>query len=67
MKKTVSFLSACMFLTASVYAGEKIVVASAAPAQSKAVVAKAKSARKAEKPAPVDYALESFSCCGLPQ
>ena len=68
MKKTVSFLVAS-FLINSAYAGEKIVVASAAPTQSKAVVVKAKPAvkvvAKSEKIA--DYALESFGCCGLPQ
>jgi len=69
MKKTVSFLVAS-FLITSAYAGEKIVVASAASTQSKAVVVvKAKPAvkavAKAEKIA--DYALESFGCCGLPQ
>ena len=70
MKKTVSFLSVCMFLVASAHAAEKIVVASAASTQSKAVVVKAKAAAKtaAKKSAPVaDYALESFGCCGLPQ
>ena len=67
MKKTVSFLVAS-FLITSAFAGEKIVVASAASTQVKAVVVvKAKRAVKAEKPAPVDYALESFGCCGLPQ
>ena len=65
MKKTVSFLIAS-FLVTSVYAGEKMVVASAASQQSKAVVVKAK-AKAAEKSAPADYALESFGCCGLPQ
>jgi len=70
MKKTVSFLAISMFLVASAHAGEKIIVASAASSQSKAVVAKAavakvKSAEK--KSAPADYALESFGCCGLPQ
>jgi len=66
MKKTVSVLSACMFLVASAQAAEKIVVANAAPTQSKAVVVKAKAAAK--KSAPIaDYALESFGCCGLPQ
>jgi len=68
MKKTVSFLVAS-FLISSAFAGEKIVVASAASTQSKAVVVKAKPAvkvvAKAEKIA--DYALESFGCCGLPQ
>ena len=63
MKKTVSFLVAS-FLISSVYAAEKVVVASAASTQSKAVVVKAKAA---EKSAPHDYALESFGCCGLPQ
>jgi hypothetical protein len=66
MKKIVSFLSACMFLVASAHAGEKIVVASAAPTQSKAVVVKAKAAAKKSAPM-ADYALESFGCCGLPQ
>lgn len=70
MKKTVSFLSLSMFLVASAYAGEKIIVASAAGTQSKAVVAKAavgkvKAAEK--KSASGEYALESFGCCGLPQ
>jgi len=70
MKKTVSFLAISMFLVASAYAGEKIVVASAASTQSKAVsakatVAKVKAAEK--KPVSTDYALESFGCCGLPQ
>lgn len=68
MKKTVSILSACMFLVTSAYAAEKITVASAAGAQSKAAVVKVQSGKKAaEKPARVDYALESFGCCGLPQ
>jgi hypothetical protein len=68
MKKTVSFLVAS-FLITSAYAGEKIVLASAASTQTKAVVVvKAKAAVKAEKRAPIaDYALESFGCCGLPQ
>lgn len=67
MKKTVSFLVAS-FLITSAFAGEKIVVASAASTQSKEVAVKAKRAVKAEKPAPIaDYALESFGCCGLPQ
>ena len=68
MKKTVSLLVAS-FLITSAYAGEKIVLASAASTQSKAVVVvKAKRIVKAEKAAPIaDYALESFGCCGLPQ
>ena len=66
MKKIVSILSISAFLTASAYAGEKIVVASAASTQTKAVVAKAKVAEKTQAPAP-DYKLESFGCCGLPQ
>ena len=68
MKKTVSLLVAS-FLITSAFAGEKIVVASAASTQVKeVVVVKAKRAVKAEKPAPIaDYALESFGCCGLPQ
>ena len=68
MKKTVSFLVAS-FLITSAYAGEKMVVASAAPTmQAKPAVVKVKAARKAEKAAPIaDYALESFGCCGLPQ
>jgi len=65
MKKSVSFFTACMFLAASAYAGEKIVVASAAGAPSKAAVVKVQKA--ASKPAPIDYALEGFGCCGLPQ
>ena len=64
MKKTVSILSISVFLVASAYAGEKIVVASAASTQSKAVVAKAKAAEKTPSP---DYNLEGFGCCGLPQ
>jgi len=69
MKKTVSFLVAS-FLITSAYAGEKIVLASAASTQTKAVVVvkAAKPVVKAEKRAPIaDYALESFGCCGLPQ
>jgi hypothetical protein len=68
MTKTVSFLIASFVIT-SAYAGEKMVVASAASTQSKAVVVvKAKRAAKAEKLAPIaDYSLESFGCCGLPQ
>lgn len=68
MKKTVSFLALSMFLVASAYAGEKIIVASAAGTQSKAVVAKVAKVKAAEKkPVSTDYALESFGCCGLPQ
>ena len=68
MKKTVSFLVAS-FLITSAYAGEKIVVASAASTQTKAVmVVKAKPAVKVAKAEKIaDYALESFGCCGLPQ
>ena len=53
MKKTV-ILTACMFLVTSAYAGEKIVVASAASAQtqSKPVVAKQAAAKASEKPGP---------------
>ena len=61
MKKTVSFLVASFLITSVYAADKKIVVASAAPVQTK-VVAKAKAAEKAH-----DYALESFACCGLPQ
>ena len=68
MKKTVSFLSISMFLVANAYAGEKIVVASAASTQqAKVAVVKKAVAKKAEKTAGSDYALESFGCCGLPQ
>ena len=65
MKKTVSFLSICVFLVGSAQAAEKIVVASAATTQPKAAVVVKAKAKAAEKAA--DYALESFSCCGLPQ
>ena len=67
MKKTVSFLSISMFLVANAYAGEKIVVASAASQQVKVAVVKKAVVKKAEKAASSDYALESFGCCGLPQ
>ena len=71
MKKTVSILSISMFLVATAYAGEKMVVASAPSSQQVKVgvikQAPAKKAAKAEKAAPADYALESFGCCGLPQ
>jgi hypothetical protein len=68
MKKTV-ILTACMFLVTSAFAGEQIVVASAASAksQSKPIVAKKVASKASEKPATADYALESFGCCGLPQ
>jgi len=72
MKKTVSILSISMFLVASAFAGEKMVVASAASSQQvKPVVVKAAKAKPVQKSAAVDvganYALESFGCCGLPQ
>jgi hypothetical protein len=68
MKKTVSFLSACMFLVATAHAADKIVVASAAGTQqAKVAVVKKAAAKKAEKVASSEYALESFGCCGLPQ
>ena len=69
MKKTV-ILTLSMLLVTSAFAGEKIVVASAASTQqvqSKRVVAKKVAAKASEKPATADYALESFGCCGLPQ
>lgn len=66
MKKTVSFLVAS-FLISSVHAAEKIVVASAASTQPKAVVAKAKKADAAQTRSFSKYELESFNASGLPQ
>ena len=67
MKKTINVLAISALLIGNACAADNMVLASAAGAKSKAILVNQASPKASEKGQSGDYALESFSCCGLPQ
>ena len=67
MKKTISILAISALLIGNACAADNMIVASAAGVKSKGILVNQASPKASEKTQSGDYALESFSCCGLPQ